>query len=96
MVIRKIRKFNFDQLLSWHGLLETFLGKQVEWFTDEASNIIGTIAGAEADKGWNFAILRRDRMGYFRMCHLRRDLYTLRTAKTDLRRSMARAENRKC
>jgi hypothetical protein len=96
MVIRRFRKLNFDQLLSLHGLLETFLGKQVEWFTDEASNIIGTVAGAEADGGWNLAVLRRDRRGYFRMCHLKRNLYTLRTATIDLRRSMAKAENSKC
>jgi hypothetical protein len=93
MVISNIRKLKFDQLLPLHGLLETVLGKEVEWFADEASNTIGTIAGAKADKGWNFAILRRDPTGNFRMCSLRRNLYTLHTATIDLLRSMAGAEN---
>jgi hypothetical protein len=45
MVISNIRKLKFDQLLPLHGLLETVLGKKIEWFADEASNTIGAIAG---------------------------------------------------
>jgi hypothetical protein len=92
MVISNISKLKFDRLFPLHGLLETLIGKEVEWFADEASNTIGTIAGAKADKGWNFAILRRDRLGNFQMCNLRRDLYNLHTAAIDFLRSMAAAE----
>jgi hypothetical protein len=92
-VIGNISKLKFDQLLPLHGLLETLVGKEVEWFADDVSNTIGTIAGAKADKGWNFAILRRDQMGNFRMCNLRRNLYNLHTAAIDFLRSMAATEN---
>ena len=93
MVISNISKLKFDQLLPMHGLLETVIGKEVEWFADDGSKTIGTIAGAKADRGWNFAILRRDRMGNFRMCNLRRNLYNLHAATIDFLRSMAAAEN---
>jgi hypothetical protein len=92
VVIRSIGRWEFDRLLPLHTLLETFIGKEVEWFRDDVRNIIGTVAGAKADRGWNYAIFKRDKTGKFRMCEMRRNLYNLHKATVDFLRAMAAAE----
>jgi len=63
VVIKSIGRWEFDRLLPLHTLLETFIGKEVEWFSDAVENTIGTIAFSPGEKGWNYAVLRRDRAG---------------------------------
>ena len=91
MVIRSIRRREFDRLLPLHGLRETFIGQEVEWFSDDVRNIIGTVAGAKADRGWNYAIFKRDKTGNFQMCKIGRNLYNLHKATVDFLRAMATA-----
>ena len=91
MVIKSIRRWEFDRLLPLHTLLETFIGKEFEWFGDDARNIIGTVAGAKADRGWNYAIFKRDTTGKFRMCKMRRNLYNLHKATVNFLQAMAAA-----
>ena len=91
MVIKSIRRWEFDRLLPLHTLLETFIGKEFEWFGDDARNIIGTVAGAKADRGWNYAIFRRDQTGKFQMCKMRRNLYNLHKATVNFLQAMAAA-----
>jgi hypothetical protein len=94
VVIRSICKWEFDRLLPLHTLLETFIGKEVEWFSDAVENTIGTIAFSPGTRGWNYAVLRRDWTGDFQVCDLRANLCSLDAAKVDFRLAMAAAERK--
>ncbi len=64
---------------------------QVEWFTNKVGNIIGTIAGKE-DDGWNYAVLKEDRRGNFRVCNLGGDSFSLEAARSRFLLDMKAAE----
>jgi hypothetical protein len=54
------RRFNIDR----------FIGAEAEWFSDEAGNIIGTIAEGTADLHWGYAVLRRNDGGKYQFWDL--------------------------
>jgi hypothetical protein len=90
--IKSIGRWKFDRLLPLHTLLETSIGKEVEWFSDAVENTIGTIAFSPRERGWNYAVLRRDWSGNFRVYDLRANLCNFDAAKIDFRLAMAAAE----
>ena len=65
---------------------------QIEWFADKAGTTIGTLALGEADEGWNFVVLARDRTGDFRILKLGGDAFSLDDARAELLSEMAAAE----
>lgn len=93
MRIKNICRPEFEGFLRFHAILETAIGKEVEWFSDAVENTIGTIAFSRGERGWNYAVLRRDWTGDFQVRDLGANLYSLEAARVDFRRSMAGAEN---
>jgi hypothetical protein len=91
--IKNICRPEFERFLRFHAILETAIGKEVEWFSDAVENTIGTIAFSQGERGWNFVVLRRDWMGDFQVRDLRANLYSLEAARVDFRRAMTEAEN---
>ena len=91
-MIKSICRLEFERFLRFHSILETAIGEEVEWFGDAVENIIGTIAFSQGDRGWNYAILKRDWTGDFQVCNLRANLYSLDAARVDFRLAMAAAE----
>ena len=83
MVIKDIGRAEFINRLSLHSDLEHFVGKEVEWFTNKTGNIIGTIALGDKSRGWNYVILRRNRIGKFRVCNVMCDFYNHAAARVD-------------
>jgi hypothetical protein len=86
-----IRREEFDKFLPPHLVLERLMVDQVEWFTNKVGNIIGTIAG-KADDGWNYAVLKGDRRGNFRVCNLGGDSFSLEAARSRFLLDMEAAE----
>ena len=78
MAIKSIGRWEFDKLLEYHRVLESFMGKQVEWFADKARNLIGTIALTKVGRSWSYAILRRDKLGNFQVCDIGQNFYNLK------------------
>ena len=93
MQIKNICRSEFERFLQFHAILESAIGKEVEWFSDAVENTIGTIALCHGDRGWNYAVLRRDWTGDFQVRDLGANLYSLEAARIDFRRAMATAEN---
>jgi hypothetical protein len=91
--IKNLSRWKFQRFLRFHAILETAIGKEVEWFSDAVENTIGTIAFSQGERGWNYAVLRRDWTGDFQVCDLGANLYSLEAARVDFRRAMAAAEN---
>ena len=91
MAIKDIGRTEFIRRLSLHSDLEHFVGKEVEWFTNETGNVIGTIALGDKDRGWNYVILRRNRIGKFRVCNVVCDFYNHAAARVDFMITMGGA-----
>ena len=91
MIVKDIGRAEFIDRLSLHSDLEHFIGKEVEWFSNKTGNIVGTIALGDRNRGWNYVILRRNRMGKFHVCNVVCDFYDRTAAKVDFMFAMVRA-----
>jgi hypothetical protein len=90
--IKNICRPEFEQFLRFHAILELAIGKEVEWFSDGTENTIGTIAFSQGERGWNYAVLKRDWTGDFQVRDLGANLYSLEAARVDFRRAMAETD----
>ena len=91
MVINNVDRAEFIHLLSLQSDLESFVGKEVEWFSNTAANVIGTIALGARNRGWNYVVLRREKMGKFHACNVAREFYSQAAAKVHCVFAMAAA-----
>jgi len=91
--IKNICRVEFEQFLRFHTILELAIGREVEWFSDTVENTIGTIAFCQGQRGWNYAVLKRDWTGDFQVRDLGANLFSLEAARVDFRRAMTEAEN---
>ncbi len=66
--------------------------EEVEWFSNRSGNPLGAVAKGHGVAGWNYAILKRDRKGDFRVRKVMSNFFNLKAAKTDLVLSMAGIE----
>ena len=93
MAIRATGRAEFIRRLSLHRDLERWVGKEVEWFADAAGNVIGTIALAARDRGWNYVVLRKNKLGNFQASHRRENLFSLDEARVDCLQAMGLTDN---
>ena len=93
MAIKSISSWKFNRFLPPCNHLRTVIGKEVEWYADDPENGIGTIAFGKRERGWNYAILRRDWMGDFQVCNLKANFRNLRAASVDCVLAMKAVEN---
>ncbi len=84
MLVKSIGSGEFNRLLPSHLVLEHLMAGQVEWFGNRTRNLIGAIAEGKRQAGWNYAILRRHKLGNFRVCDVRGNFYSRKAARTDL------------
>lgn len=89
MVITDIGRAEFIDRLSLHSDLERFIGEEVEWFTNKTGTIIGTIALGDSSKGWNYVILRRNRLGKFHVSNVASDFFNHAAARVGFMFAMA-------
>jgi hypothetical protein len=92
MGIRTIPHSEFDRLLPHHFTLESLVGEEVEWFSNQSGNMVGTIAKGEGGAGWNYAILKRDTKGDLHVRKVMNNFLSLNAARVDLLLSMAGIE----
>jgi hypothetical protein len=90
--VKSISSWQFNRFLPTRNHLGTVIGKEVEWFADDPENTIGTIAFSKEERGWNYAILRRDWTGDFQVCNLKANLGNFRAASVDCVLAMKEAE----
>ena len=95
MGVKDISRAEFNRLLPLHSGLENLIGKEVEWFSDKRGNILGTIALGDSSRGWNYVILKRDRVGKFHVCDVACNIYSHAAARVDfIIATVAAAQNR--
>ena len=66
MAVNSISRWEFDAFGPSRGPLVGVAWEEVEWFADEAGNVIGVLTHDLADDDWGYAALGRDRNGAFR------------------------------
>jgi hypothetical protein len=81
--VKSISSWKFNRFLPTRNHLRTVIGKEVEWYADDPENSIGTIAFSKAERGWNYAVLRRDWMGDFQVWNLKANFRNSRAASVD-------------
>jgi len=91
MAINNVDRTKFIRLLSLQSDLESFVGKEFEWFSNTGGNVIGTIALETGNKGWNYVVLKRKEMGEFRACEVACNFYNQAAARVDCMFAMAAA-----
>ena len=92
MSVKSISSLKFNRFLPTRNHLRTVIGKGVEWFADDSENTIGAIAFSREERGWNYAILKRDWMGDFQVRNLKTNFRNSRTASVDCVLAMGEAE----
>jgi hypothetical protein len=92
VIINSTGRQAFHQLLPSNAISEMAVGEEVEWFADVAETVIGTIGFGGMNMGWNYAVLKPDMMGEFRVSEKQRHFPTRHTARVTLLRRMAGAE----
>ncbi len=93
MAIRATGRAEFIRRLSLHSDLERLIGKEVEWFAGAAGNVIGTIALAARDRGWNYVVLRKNELGNFQASNRRENLFSLDGARVDYLQAMGTTDS---
>ena len=92
MSIQTIARPEFDRLLPLNPALENMMVEQVEWFSSRSGHLLGAIAKGRGFSDWNYAILKRDRKGDFRVRKVMGNFFNLKAARIDLLLSMAGIE----
>jgi hypothetical protein len=82
----------FHQLLSPKTASEIAVGEEVEWYADRDETVLGTVGSGGHNKGWSYAMLKRDTQTGFRIWERQEHYSTQHTARIMLLRQMEDAE----
>jgi hypothetical protein len=68
MAINRLNKYQFERFPAQRTphVSMGLIAKEVAWFVDSASTVLGVILLDNADKDWNYVVLGRDEHGDFR------------------------------
>jgi hypothetical protein len=89
---RTICRSEFDNLFPERPLLESFTGELVEWFANEANNILGAIDHEQTAGTWSYVVLKTNQHGAFQVLSLNEGMKSRLDAETELFRKMEAAE----
>lgn len=68
------------------------IGEEVEWYADDAGNIIGIVVRDRIDNDWLYVIMGRDQEGAFRAFKTDVELPTREEARKQLQEAMREIE----
>jgi hypothetical protein len=92
VAVRPIGRKEFNRLFPYTGELTPFIGKGVEWFTDDARSAVGIIGRSRTQPAWRYAVLKRSQLGDFKVTYLGEALADLPTTRNVCQRAVAAAE----
>jgi hypothetical protein len=92
VAVRPIGRREFNRLFPYTGELTPFIGKEVEWFTDDARSAVGIIGRSRTQPAWRYAVLKRSQLGDFKVAHLGEAFADLPTTRDECQHAVAAAE----
>jgi hypothetical protein len=94
VIINSLGREAFQRLFRGNVISDIVVGEEVDWFADQAETIFGTV-GISKKEGWNFAIIKPDMAGNFRICERQGNFPRRHTARRELLRQMTGAKGAK-
>src|SRR5688572_21411739 len=91
MAIRSVTKQEFNKFKPARSPMSLTMIQEVEWFADDAGNVIGVLAQDKFDKDWSVAVLGRDERGSFRFIDGTTCIQNQSDARTELKKRMEKA-----
>jgi hypothetical protein len=88
MTINSIPGARFDRLLTANVFLEPVIGKEVEWFADDAETTLGTVAEGGLFDQWTYVVLGKGGTDGFRVLRIEFGVLTRDEATVRLLRIM--------
>jgi hypothetical protein len=97
-MIKSISREDIDRFLPDRPNIDRFIGSEVEWFSDQVGNIIGTIAEGTTNTNWGYVVLRRDDSGKYHFWDLETRIDNCEAARIQIMRAMeaTRASSQTC
>ena len=89
--ISNVSRKEFNRLFTFDSELAPFIGEELEWYADDAKNVISTIARGILGSRWSYTILSRNTLGDFLVSILSRDFMDLQTARVACLQEMTAA-----
>ncbi len=89
--ISSVSRKEFNRLFTFDSELAPYIGEELEWYADEAKNVIGTIARGILGFRWSYTVLRRNVLGDFLASTLSRNFMDFQTARVACLQEMAAA-----
>ena len=89
MAISSINRDEFEKLFPFDSELAPYIGKEVEWYVDDAKDLIGIIAKGNPSFYWSYTILKRNALGDFLVATLSMDFKDLQSARAACLQEMA-------
>jgi hypothetical protein len=89
MNIKNISRPDFDQLLPQDANLKHLIAEQLEWFSNSAGTMLGTVGTDKHVSGWIYVILKQDKDGQFHVYKIMNNCFPLECLRDDLLISMA-------
>src|ERR1035437_1111950 len=93
MALKAISRYEYDKLMPGRAVLERFTGKQVEWFANDAKNVLGAVDHARTGGTWSYVVMKKNVRDVFRVLELKSKLASRAEAEVRLRRAMEAAES---
>ena len=91
MEVKDIGRAEFVRRLPARSDLERFIGEEIEWFSNQRGNVIGTIARGDKSKGWNYVVLKQTQTSEFHVCNAVCNFYNHEAARVDCMFAMVEA-----
>ena len=88
--ISNVSRKEFNRLFTFDSELAPFIGEELEWYANDAKNVIGTIARGIFTR-WSYTILSRNTLGDFLVSILSRNFMDLQTARVACLQEMTAA-----
>ena len=89
MAISSISRAEFNRMFTLDNELAPYIGEEVEWYADDAKNVIGVVARGNPGSFWSYTVLRRNVLGDFLASTLSRGFMYLQTARAACLQEMA-------
>ena len=92
MSFKNIVRPDLDRLLPNDPAGENLIKEGIVWVSNRTGDLLGTIASNDSLTGWQFAILKQDTKGDFRVRKVMNSFHSLKAARAGLLLSMAELE----
>ena len=86
--LRMISRNEFDKLFPDRPALESFTGELVEWFANEANNILGAIDHEQETGTWSYVVIKRNQKGVLLVSEVNENIVSRPAAEAELFRKM--------